>query len=420
MIHVAQIKFGNSSRTYDYICDIPAVKKGDVVQIEGKFTPVTVYNVADIEPKPNIVYKRVLELLKENENVSFLTRYMNVIDSDCDCIVNSLGPNTSIFGSICKSIVTAAESEEITKMLKEHPKANEYDIFVTDAGKLKAKKIIHIVMPYKNADDPYANNLRRAFSLAIDKAISLGMKSIAIPGIGTGASGFDRKDIYKAIDDCIYKYMYTPNINIEIQTLTYGKTIEDEVIRAPRIASDHIRRSSDIMGSAALPKVTPYQLLSSPNPNDIEKSIQTLINEKYKPEKALKIIKDNYYTFDTAYSYIDLYRDEYGKEKIKDIKQFFSKNDPSNFRTGEKALKKYDVIQLSFAIGLNFTQTIQFMKIAGFSFSSVFEEDVEVFKYIVRFDGFTKGIIHGIEYFSTKCKKSIYEKIIPKRAQAYA
>ena len=429
MIRVAQVKFGRHSKTYDYLCEDKTIKEGDVVSIEGKSTPVFIYAIKEIEPTPGIKYAKVIMKLKENENVTIITKYMNIIDSKCECIVNSLGPDTSIFGNICESIMYNANSDEMRDMLNNNPHANIYDMFVTDAGRLPSKHVIHIVMPFKK-DDKFNENLRKAFMLVIDKAISLGYKSIAIPGIGTGANGYNKKDIYDAIDDVIFKYMYTPNIEIEIQSIIFASTskqrqhIIDEIECERRQKKERIMSQTDAcvmpqidgdLSSPSIPKPKKkhYELFIS-DLRDNTRLIHEYISENYNPKDEIKVIKTVEFPYRSAYSFMDTYIAEYGKEAFVGYKKYVTRmNDISELRIGKKILKKIDVFNMAMGASMNFTNFIQFMTLAGFTFSPIKELDLEVLKYALNNNGFSKGLVHSIEYFNENCSRDIAIEVCP-------
>ena len=66
-----------------------------------------------------------------------------------------------------------------------------------------------------------------------------------------------------------------------------------------------------------------------------------------------------------------------------------------------KNLRKEEIYCSSYLLKLNFTQIIQFMRISGYTFSPVSKNniDLEVFKYIVNNNGFTKPQSDIDDYF---------------------
>ena len=147
MIRIAKVKFGSGSRRYDYFCPDTSIVEGDIVYVEEKEQPLLISEIVEESNSNCRALKRFLEKLRrilmlyQNLNI-------NITKCDCDCIVNSLGPQTDVFGAICKSIVETAKSDDINNMLKKHPSANIFEMFVTDSEILHSKHVIHIVMPF--------------------------------------------------------------------------------------------------------------------------------------------------------------------------------------------------------------------------------------------------------------------------------
>ncbi len=61
----------------------------------------------------------------------------------------------------------------------------------TTAGRLKAKRVIHAVAPrYRDGKQGEARDLASAYTSALDLAAREGLKSVALPSLGTGAYGY--------------------------------------------------------------------------------------------------------------------------------------------------------------------------------------------------------------------------------------
>lgn len=422
-MRIAIVKSSDSNETYACICDIEDVEEYDVVQVSGCETPLMVYEVEDDNLRPGIRYPHVLRKLEENNNVTVTTRYMNITNSECDCIVNSLCPDTSVFTPICKSIYKKA-SDEIDYLIDNYPHGEIFDYFVTPAGKLKAKNIIHIIMPFKKHDIDN-RDLRNAFVTVIDKAIAIGMKSIAIPCIGTGVNGYTKKDIYDALDDVVFRYMYTSDIEIDIEIVINGISSKNQGMRYIFGMRSDSRICYDMM-----PGPVSYKPCISFKWHDMQENIRQiidLIDRRYEEKDELDIMEDSkLFYYKTAYSFIDNYIHAlynktfrtYKEIKVGLKKYYHRKNDFSEFRNG-RALSKKDVFNMSVAMGLNFTMFIQFMTLAGYTFSPIRDENCEcvdlmVLKYAYENDGFIEGVNDFIEYVNTSTKnKRIINYLCP-------
>lgn len=71
----------------------------------------------------------------------------------------------------------------------------------TTAGKLKAKYIIHAPTMQKPSMKINVNNVRLAMRAALNCAEELGVKSIAFPGLGTGAGGVPLREAAEVMVD---------------------------------------------------------------------------------------------------------------------------------------------------------------------------------------------------------------------------
>ena len=127
----------------------------------------------------------------------FISEVNDITKIKVDAIANSFGLKSRGFGRICTSVYNALNDNKIKKIFKDA----DYqvgEIFVTESGELPCNHIINVVTPfYKNDSD--CQKLVKAYKDIIDKAISLGCKSVAIPMMGTGANGYERSDSYDAL-----------------------------------------------------------------------------------------------------------------------------------------------------------------------------------------------------------------------------
>ena len=113
-------------------------------------------------------------------------------------VVNSLGTNVTSYGKICRTILKAADDKNIEFAIANLGKPKPLDYIITEAGKLNCDYIIHIVVPYKS-NDPNNDSLLDCYRKALDIAIKKGIKSIAIPLIGTGRNGYSKDESSRAL-----------------------------------------------------------------------------------------------------------------------------------------------------------------------------------------------------------------------------
>ena len=408
-MRIARVKFTTGGRLYDYILKDKRIKAGDVVYVDGNSAPVYVYEVKEMPSKEVTTSLYVLSKAIENKNVHLASRYMNIIDCKCECIVNSLGTDTHIFGAICESIVENAKSLEIDNMLKFHPHEDVFFTYITDAGLLPSKHILHIVMPYK-VDDPFNKELRKAFEIVIDKAIEMGYSTLAIPFIGTGANGYSKEDVHEALDDTMFKYQYMPGIKITIVSVSYNPNRLDR----REFYLKEKRKNSNLSNEANRHRIT-FDIFDKPK-NQMA-NVNLMISKLYDPEDEFDI-SDVVKPID----FIDLYRRKVGYKETSAITYCFGTyegykryedskskvptkyNDTiKNIRNGKRAVSKLEVFRMAIALKLNFTRTIQLMSVFDYSFSPISEKniDFEVFNFMIHNNGFENvlDITEVEEYF---------------------
>lgn len=129
----------------------------------------------------------------------FKIKFADITKYEGDAIVNSLGVDGRVKGLLCKAILNAADSKELTSIINSKTKNKVGDIFVTKGYNLCAYNIIHVVSPFKEKDDKNNTNLKKIYESIINKAIELNYKSIALPFLGTGANGYLDSDAYDAV-----------------------------------------------------------------------------------------------------------------------------------------------------------------------------------------------------------------------------
>ena len=131
--------------------------------------------------------------------MSFRLELGDITEIKADAIVNSVGPNGSVHGRLCKAILNAAESYDMKVAVDSVIDGVPGTTFVTNGGKLPAKHVIHVVTPYKSHDDENNSKLLDCYRKVINLAIKNGYKSIGLPLIGSIASGYSDKESYNTL-----------------------------------------------------------------------------------------------------------------------------------------------------------------------------------------------------------------------------
>ena len=116
---------------------------------------------------------------------------------EVDIIVNAA--NTSLLGGggVDGAIHKAGGSEileECRKIRNRQGGCKVGEAVITNAGKLKAKKVIHTVGPkWNNGNSEEESKLRKCYRNSLKLAEDQNLKSIAFPNISTGIYGFPKK-----------------------------------------------------------------------------------------------------------------------------------------------------------------------------------------------------------------------------------
>jgi O-acetyl-ADP-ribose deacetylase (regulator of RNase III) len=110
---------------------------------------------------------------------------------EADAIVNAANRYLKHGGGVAAAIVRRGGIEiqkESDEYIKKHGPLKTGEVAVTGAGKLKAKYVIHAVGPVYGEEGE--EKLAEAIRNSLETADKLGLKSLAMPAISTGAYGF--------------------------------------------------------------------------------------------------------------------------------------------------------------------------------------------------------------------------------------
>ena len=126
--------------------------------------------------------------------------------------------------------------------------------------------------------------------------------------------------------------------------------------------------------------------------------IQDTIRRNYKVQDELNF-KDLYSPADFIRAAI---KKAGGYDEVINLANVLPESAIKNVARFSKQLKKEQIYASAVILKLNFTQVIQYMEIAGFTFSPAtnYNLDLKVFKYIGENDGFTHSQNDIDEYFS--------------------
>ncbi|MCS7119277.1 MAG: macro domain-containing protein [Archaeoglobaceae archaeon] len=126
---------------------------------------------------------------------------------EVDAIVNAANTHLYMIGGVAGAIKKAGGKEIEEEAIKKGP-INIGEAVVTSAGKLKSKFVIHsptMGLDFKTDEQ----KVRLALTAALKKAEELGIKSLALPALGTGVGGLSRDKVAQIMVEEIKKHIET-------------------------------------------------------------------------------------------------------------------------------------------------------------------------------------------------------------------
>lgn len=145
----------------------------------------------------------------------------NIVDQECDAIVNSANVYLQKGSGVCGAIFQGAGSElksvcdEKIRLLGRNLTVSE--AVVTAGFNLSANYIIHSVSPrcMFRWDDSIKEKITTTYRNIYAIADDLGLKSVAIPAMGVGHHHCDLLKCTKIAIDELFHYLLNPNKRIE-------------------------------------------------------------------------------------------------------------------------------------------------------------------------------------------------------------
>lgn len=115
----------------------------------------------------------------------------NILDIDCDCLVNSADPMFNDGGGVDHDIYEAAGDELLDRLDEMEPLHLGHAI-MTPGYDLRQKAIIHTCGPVYEEENPDIKSLSQCYLSSLELAKKANIHSIVFPAICTGTSGFPK------------------------------------------------------------------------------------------------------------------------------------------------------------------------------------------------------------------------------------
>ena len=340
-----------------YICSDKLIEIGDVIYVNDYEYPLYVEDI--IESNDYDHNKEVIRLATYNKNVKLTKK---------------------IFGKVLNADLLFYPFKEISKTTKY---LDKYLDPKTQRGRIKVKEVTSFIVTFNNEDG--LELLVDRLYLKITDAIKMGYKDIVIPYMGTD-KGFDAKDIDKVLSELRFRFQYVDNIELNIISLQYvDKNKHHEYFPsgfAEGFRSCINSRSYSFIAYSKVEaprfKIDRYVSI---------KELMDIINEHYNKNDEFDVSDCN-----GPIDFLRKYRKKVGYDKTSEVDAVMSPDSIKKAASGKRKIKKEEILQLAFALGLNYTEIIQFMYLAGYTFSTISEDsfDIVILEYIIEFNGFTK------------------------------
>lgn len=161
----------------------------------------------------------------------------SLLELEVDAIVNPANSMLTMGGGVAGAIKRVGGEEIEREAIKSAPLPIGKAI-VTTAGKLKAKNVIHA--PTMEVPGPTnTENVYKAMYAALELANSLNIKSIAVPGMGTGVGGLSADEAADAMFKALEKHL---NRGLRIERIIFVDLNEDVVNAFKRMLSNLVSK----------------------------------------------------------------------------------------------------------------------------------------------------------------------------------
>ncbi|MCQ2499670.1 MAG: macro domain-containing protein [Lachnospiraceae bacterium] len=329
----------------------------------------------------------------------FRTIFSDAVIYEGDAVLNSLGRKGSVYGYLCRNIIKAADSKNVKDIIDSVEDDGYGRIILTEAGKLKCKNIIHIVTPVKHLDDSQNSQLKAAYKKVIDFAVEKGFKSIGLPFIGTGANGYNEREVFRVLQDvCTEIVLKEDEENrdiIDITIIAYLKEIPDyernyNCYRERRENERRNRYRQFEHENSLRYCMAPIVLEDESCSAVCDISDQSLKNDKlYKHAKELTKWKEEDFFVPQSdlykrsiFEFVSDYIYENDMDEKKLVEAGFDKRRKWKMVQEHYNMTKMDVLRISYVFKMNKTVTLELMMLAGYTFSPIQPVDMFFWDYL--------------------------------------
>jgi putative ATPase len=164
-----------------------------------------------------------------------------------DVVVNAANPHLRHGGGVAAAIALAGDpvvDRESRAWVREHGPLQVGEAAVTGAGAMLAGHVIHVAGPIYQVGRDNEGLLRQAVDAALDAAVRVGAKSVALPAISSGIYGYPADEACRVIVDAAGDWLDAGGSLDDIRLVAYSDTIADHFRTALRTQGSRGRRAA--------------------------------------------------------------------------------------------------------------------------------------------------------------------------------
>jgi len=144
----------------------------------------------------------------------------DLVDQDVDAIVNAANSDLLLGGGVAGAIRNRGGAA-IQRECDAHGSVNVGEAAVTGGGELRARYVIHAASMQLGGRTT-AESLRSSMDHVFRLAHEHGVRTIAVPAVGTGIAGFPMDECARVMADCVARALARGWQPEEIRFVLYG------------------------------------------------------------------------------------------------------------------------------------------------------------------------------------------------------
>ena len=171
----------------------------------------------------------------------------DITTQEVDAIVNAANPNLRHGGGVAAAIAHAGApvvDRESREWIRRHGPVGEGEAAVTGAGPMPAHHVVHVVGPVYTPGADNEGLLRATVRAALDAAVTIDARSVALPAISSGIYGYPPDEACRVITDEATAWLRAGGSLDEIRLVAYSDTIARHFRTALRTQGSGGRRAT--------------------------------------------------------------------------------------------------------------------------------------------------------------------------------